>query len=74
MARDHGIKRIEEKIKKLPPNLQKEVEDFVESLMEYPKRRARKPLELKWRGLLRDLRDKYTSVELQHRILEWWGD
>jgi len=40
------------------------------------KLRAEKRGELKldWRGALRDLRDKYTSVELQHKVLEWWGD
>ena len=74
MARDQGIKRIEEKIKKLPPNLHKEVEDFVESLIENSGQRKRKQLQLKWRGALVDLRDKYTSVELQHRIMGWWGD
>lgn len=74
MARDQGPKRIEEKIRKLPPNLQKEVEDYVESLIESRARRRKGQLKLEWRGALRDLRDKYTSVELQHKLLEWWGD
>ena len=74
MAKDHGTKRIEEKIRKLPPNLRKEVEEFIEGLMERPARSKRKQPQLKWRGALRDLRDKYTSVELQHRILEEWSD
>ena len=63
------MKSIEERIKELPPELQQEVEDFVEFLIE---KRARKPkaqLKLDWRGALRDLRDQYTSVELQHEIL-----
>ena len=72
MAKDSGTKRIEEKIRKLPPNLRKEVEEFVEGLMKHPARSKRQP-QLKWRGALRDLRDKYTAVELQHRILEEWG-
>ncbi len=74
MAKDHGTKRIEEKIRKLPPNLRKEVEEFIEGLMEHPARSKKGQPQLKWRGALRDLRDKYTSVELQHRILEEWGD
>lgn len=74
MARDQGPKRIEEKIRKLPRNLQKEVEDYVESLIESRARRRKGQLKLEWRGALRDLKDKYTSVELQHRIREWWGD
>jgi mRNA-degrading endonuclease RelE of RelBE toxin-antitoxin system len=71
MARDQGIKRIEEKIKQLPPELRKDVEEFVEGLLENPERKARKRLQFKWRGALRDLRDKYTSVDLQHKISEW---
>jgi len=66
------MKSIEEKIKELPPELQQEVEDFVEFLIE---KRAGKPkgrLKLDWRGALRDLRDQYTSVELQHEILGRW--
>lgn len=68
------MKRVEEMIKELPPELQQEVEDFVQFLIE---KRARKPkgqLKLDWRGALRDLRDQYTSVDLQHKILAWWGD
>ena len=64
---------IEDRIKQLPPELQQEVEDFVQSL----EKRVQKPkgqLKLDWRGGLRDLRDQYTSVELQHKVLEWWGD
>ena len=74
MARDQGTKKIEEKIRKLPPELQKEVEDYVESLIKSRARRRKGQLKFAWRGALRDLRDKYTSVELQHRIREWWGD
>ena len=65
-----GEKRIEEKIKALPPELRREAEEFVDSLV---KRCERKPqgMKLEWRGALRDLRDKYTSVELQHAISTW---
>ena len=27
-----------------------------------------------WGGALADLGQQYTSVELQHKALEWWGD
>jgi hypothetical protein len=68
------MKSIEEKIKELPPELQQEVEHFVDFLIE---KRAREPkgrLKLDWRGALRDLRDQYTSVELQHKILRRWDE
>ncbi|HID86246.1 MAG TPA: DUF2281 domain-containing protein [Anaerolineae bacterium] len=66
--------RIREMVKVLPPELQHEVEDFVQFLLE---KRARKPkgkFKFDWEGALEDLRDQYTSVELQHKALEWWGD
>ncbi len=58
----------------LPPSLKQEVEDF----MEFVKRKRlpatnRKP-RLDWAGSMKDLRDKYTSLELQKKSLEWWGD
>ena len=74
MARDQEMKRIEEKIKQLSPELRKDVEEFVEGLLENRERKVSKRLQLKWRGALRDLRNKYTSVDLQHKISEWWGD
>jgi hypothetical protein len=66
--------RIGEMIKELPPELQQEVEDFVQFLIE---KRARKPgrkLRQDWAGALRDYRDRYTSLELQKKALEWRGD
>ena len=59
-------------IEALPPELQQEVQDFVEFLQEKRARKPKEQLRLDWRGALRDLRDQYTSVELQHRILDWW--
>ena len=51
------------------------MQDFVEFLLEKraAKLKAEKggKLKLDWRGALRDLRDKYTSVELQHKVTEW---
>ncbi|MDP2898238.1 MAG: DUF2281 domain-containing protein [bacterium] len=61
-------------IEQLPPELQQEVNDFVEFLMERRMPKAKGKPKLDWRGALRDLRDQFTAVELQHKILEWWGD
>lgn len=65
---------LKELIDRLPPDLQQEVRDFVEFLLERRMGRPKGELRLDWRGALRDLRDRYTSVELQHRILDWWED
>lgn len=65
------MQRIEEMVKELPPDLQREVEDFVRFLIERHQKRPRGKPKLDWFGALKDLRDQYTSVELQHKIAEW---
>jgi len=68
------MKTLKELVEQLPPDLQQEVKDFVEFLLEKRAKKQKGELKLDWRGALRDLRDKYTSVDLQHKVLEWWGD
>ncbi|MCK9441077.1 MAG: DUF2281 domain-containing protein [Methanothrix sp.] len=65
---------LEELIRELSPELHQEAEDYISFLIE---KRARKPkcdLKLDWIGALQDKSDQYSSVELQHRILDWWDD
>ena len=57
--------------KELPERLQREVRDFARFLLEKRTRPSRKKLRLDWAGGLKDLRDKHTSVELQHKASEW---
>jgi hypothetical protein len=45
---------------------------FIDVLLEREEKRPKEKPTLKWVGALKHLRDKYTSVELQHKILEWW--
>lgn len=68
------MKSFDETFKKLLPDLQQEVEDFAQFLIEKRVQKSKGELKLDWRGALRNLRDKYTSIELQHKLLEWWGD
>ncbi len=68
------MKTIEEKIKELPPELQKEVEGFVQFLLEKRARKYGRKLRQDWAGALRDYRNQYTSLELQKKALEWRGD
>lgn len=65
------MQSIEKKIKRLPDELQHEVEDFVDFLIEKKKKKPAKKLRLDWAGALKNIRDKYASVELQHKISEW---
>jgi hypothetical protein len=69
------MKTIDEVVKVtsgLPERLQEEVRDFARFLAENKARPLRRKLRLDWAGGLKDLRDKYTSVELQHKVLDWW--
>jgi len=65
------MKPLDEMISKLPPEYQQEVEDFVEFIFQKHVKKPKKILKLTWAGVLEYLKDKYTSVELQHKISEW---
>ncbi|AEC51952.1 hypothetical protein PNA2_1036 [Pyrococcus sp. NA2] len=62
-----------ELFQKLPDDLKREVIDYIEFLLEKKAKKKRGQLKLTWKGALEELRDKYSSVELQHKALEWWG-
>jgi hypothetical protein len=67
------LDEIIETARELPEELQTEVRDFARFLRENRvSRPRRRKLRMDWAGGLKDLRDKYTSVELQHKILDWW--
>ncbi|NJE60612.1 DUF2281 domain-containing protein [Thermococcus sp. 21S7] len=57
----------------LPDDLKREVLDYIEFLLERRSSRRGKGLKMEWKGALRELRNEYTSVELQHKAIEWWG-
>ena len=63
---------LEKKINQLPPDLQKEVYDFVEFLELKTLNKKKCKLKLDWAGGLKDLRDQFTSVELQKKSLDWF--
>jgi len=62
---------LKELVEQLPPDLQEEARVFVEFLLEKQEKKPRGKPKFDWAGALRDLRDKYTSVELQHKISKW---
>ena len=64
---------IDEIVKKLPEELQKEVMDFVNFLIEKRSKKAGTKLRQDWAGALRDYRSQYTSIGLQKKIMEWRG-
>jgi len=73
------MKALDEIVDQLPPEKQQEVFEFAQGLLdkkEKGKSQGKRYLTLtktNWRGVLREWRDEYTSVELQHKILDLWG-
>ena len=65
------IERLLAIVRHLPPAQQQTVEDFAQFLVEKYGRQKRLHLQQEWTGALKELRDEYTSVELQHKSLEW---
>lgn len=63
-------KDIQQEIMKLPPHKQQEVLNFIELVKQKDKPKEKKYLKLDWAGELKDLKDKYTSVELQKSAWE----
>jgi hypothetical protein len=74
----HGIfeqdtmQDLERKVKTLPLDLHREVEDYIDFLIEKRGKRPIKPFSLTWKGALRDKKDLISSVDLQHKSLDWW--
>lgn len=59
-------------LEELPEELEEDVLNYIESLLQRNgKRTGKKKFSFNWEGGLSDLREKYTSVELQHKALEW---
>jgi len=68
------MQALKDLIEQLPPDLQKEVRDFVAFLLERRRRKYGRKLRQDWAGALRNYRDQYTALELQRKALEWRGD
>jgi uncharacterized protein DUF2281 len=68
------MKTLEELMRELPPELQQEVHDFAKFLFETRVRPKHRKLSLNWAGALAEFRDQFTSLDLQKKALEWWGD
>ncbi|MFZ1080421.1 MAG: DUF2281 domain-containing protein [Candidatus Kryptoniota bacterium] len=65
---------IEEMVKRLPEELQKEVIEFVQFLLEKRSKKKGSRLSQDWAGALRDYKSEYTSIQLQKKVNEWRGD
>ena len=61
---------IKSRLEELPEDLRRQVLDYIEFLLQkYDGKTKKGKLTFDWEGGLSDLREKYTSVELQHKAL-----
>ena len=68
------MKTLEEMIRDLSPDAQRQVAEFVRQLAESAKSAPKRKLDQRWAGALKKYRDQYTSLQLQRKALEWRGD
>ncbi len=68
------MKSLEELVRELPLELQQEVQDFARFLFETKVHQRRAKLRMNWAGGLSEFRERFTSLELQKKALEWRGD
>jgi hypothetical protein len=68
-----SVNEIEEKIQELPEELKREVLDYAEFLLsKYKDKKATaKKFKFDWEGGLSGADENLTSVDLQHKALEW---
>lgn len=56
----------------LPSDLKKEVLDYIEFLLQKYKRDMKhEQFQFDWEGGLAELKAQYSSVDLQHKAMEW---
>jgi len=58
-------------ISDLPPEKQQEILDFIEFLRSKKSLDSKKRFNFEWEGCLEEFKDKYTSLELQKKALDW---
>lgn len=67
-------KPLEELIRELPQELRQQVRDFIEFLLNKRRPAGHAKLRQDWAGALERYKEKFTSLELQKKALEWRGD
>ncbi|MFM2225382.1 MAG: hypothetical protein RJA07_1584 [Bacteroidota bacterium] len=65
---------IQKEVESLPIEMQKEVEHFIGYLKSKitSSQKPKDKMKMEWAGALKEFKNQYTSVELQHEILKDW--
>ena len=64
-------KSTEELLRRLSPESQRQVRNLVESLIAKQEAQPRRQPQFDWAGALSEMRDQYSSVDLQHQLSNW---
>lgn len=62
---------VEEKIRMLPPDLHEEAIHYINELVKRSKKAQPTSFKYAAEGTLAELGKRYSSVELQHKAMEW---
>jgi hypothetical protein len=62
---------VEEKIRMLPPDLREEAIHYIDELVKRSRRTPPAAFRCAAEGALAELGKRYSSVELQHKAMEW---
>jgi hypothetical protein len=69
-----SIDAVEPTIKKMPPELQQQVLMYIETLSRSTSETHHGTMKFEWAGCCEDMKNEYTSVQLQKKILDWWNE
>ena len=70
----NNMESLEKMIKSLPPELRDEARDYIEFLIEKHHRGKKKKLSLNWAVDLKKYKEEFTSLELEEKSKDWWGE
>jgi hypothetical protein len=62
---------VEEKIRMLPPDLREEAIHYINELVKRSKKAPPTSFKCAAEGTLAELGKRYSSIELQHKAMEW---
>ena len=68
-----AVDAVEPAIKKMSPELQRQALKYIEALSRRAKETNHGTMKFAWAGCCEDMREEYTSVQLQKKILDWWN-
>lgn len=67
-----SVDAVEPVLKRMPPDVQRKVLKYIEDLSARTRERRHGTMKFAWAGACADIKEEYTSVQLQKKILDWW--